>query len=393
MQHVVVRAQSKEQVDMYFKLYVVTALIGLTAYGLYLSTSGGQATAVGADLPTTITISICGDGISNAGEVCDTGYAMNDGGYGSSTAERRCNADCTAYGPYCGDGIFQARYTEQCDDNNNVSGDLCSAACLAEVPQAPPPTPTFGNLPASGGVLGTTPASLATRVVLRGKAFPNVDVNILLDGEELSTARADANGEFFYSTESVTPGTATFGFWANDPSNVRSITQTVVFDVVQSAVSTVANILIPPTISLSGTKVPPGQPITMSGFSVPLKTVNTLISDEVPVTLNAETQTNGAWTMQIDTNSLAAGFHSVKARVSLTDSEKSGYGRAINFYVGTEDVDAPGDTDLNIDGKVNLVDFSIFLTGWGKTESRFDFNNDQKVNLADFSILLFNWTG
>ncbi len=378
---------------MYFKLYVVTALIGLTAYGLYLSTSGGQAVAVGADLPTTITISICGDGIANAGEVCDTGYAMNDGGYGSSTAERRCNADCTAYGPYCGDGIFQARYTEQCDDNNNVSGDLCSAACLAEVPQAPPPIPTVGSIPSSGGVLGSTPASLATRVVLRGKAYPNVDVQILIDGESLDKVRADANGEFFYSTQAVTPGTATFGFWANDPNNVRSITQTVVFDVVQSAVSTVANILIPPTISLSGTKVPPGQPITMRGFSVPLKTVNTLITDEVPVTLNAETQPDGSWTMQIDTNSLVAGFHSVKARASLSDTEKSGYGRAINFYVGTEDVDAPGDTDINIDGKVNLVDFSIFLTGWGKTDSRFDFNNDQKVNLADFSILLFNWTG
>jgi hypothetical protein len=61
--------------------------------------------------------------------------------------------------------------------------------------------------------------------------------------------------------------------------------------------------------------------------------------------------------------------------------------------VGTEDVEAPGDSDVNLDGKINLIDFSIFLTGWGKTDPRFDFNNDTKVNLADFSILLFNWTG
>lgn len=378
---------------MYFKLYVLTALIGLTAYGFYLSSEGGQALVVGADLPTSITITICGDGIQQVGETCDTGIAMNDGGYGSSTAERRCNADCTAYGPYCGDGILQARYTEQCDDNNSVSGDLCSAACLAEVPQAPPPIPTVGSIPSSGGVLGSTPASTATRVVLRGKAYPSVQVNILVDGEVLDKVLTDINGDFFYSTQAVTPGTATFGFWANDKDNIRSITQTVVFDVVQSAVSTVANILIPPTISLSGTKVPPGQPITIKGSSVPGKTVNTLISDEVPVNLNAEVLGDGGWTMQLDTNSLVAGFHSVKARVSISEAEKSGYGRAINFYVGTEDVDAPGDTDINIDGKVNLVDFSIFLTGWGKTDQRFDFNNDQKVNLADFSILLFNWTG
>ncbi len=377
---------------MYFKIYVLLSVVGLTAYGIYFYSFENRV-AVGADVSTSITISICGDGIANAGEVCDTGYAMNDAGYGSSTGERRCNADCTAYGPYCGDGILNVRFTEQCDDNNNVSGDLCSAAFLAEVPQAPPPIPTVGSIPSSGGVLGSSPASLATRVVLRGKAFPNVDVHILLDGEELEKVRADLNGEFFFSTQAITPGTATFGFWANDKNGVRSITQTVIFEVIQSAVTTVANILIPPTLSVSGTKVTPGQPITLSGASVPLATVNTLISDVTPVNLNAEVSGEGDWTMLLDTNSLQSGFHSVKARVSISESEKSGYGRAINFYVGTDDVAAPADTDINLDGKVNLVDFSIFLTGWGKTETRFDFNNDTRVNLADFSILLCNWTG
>ena len=48
---------------------------------------------------------------------------------------------------------------------------------------------------------------------------------------------------------------------------------------------------------------------------------------------------------------------------------------------------------MNHDGKVNLVDFSIFLTYWATTAPQADFNCDGQVNLADFSIMLFNWTG
>jgi len=52
--------------------------------------------------------------------------------------------------------------------------------------------------------------------------------------------------------------------------------------------------------------------------------------------------------------------------------------------------------DLNGDGKVNSVDFSILMYFW-KTKPPFkntcvDLNVDGKVNAVDFSIMLFNWT-
>ena len=49
--------------------------------------------------------------------------------------------------------------------------------------------------------------------------------------------------------------------------------------------------------------------------------------------------------------------------------------------------------DINGDGKVNLVDFSILLFHWGTSDDIADLNEDGKVSLTDFSILLFNWTG
>lgn len=61
--------------------------------------------------------SVCGDGIKTPNEVCDDGTAKNDGGYG------HCNVDCTARGPFCGDGIVQADKGEQCDSTPNCSSD------------------------------------------------------------------------------------------------------------------------------------------------------------------------------------------------------------------------------------------------------------------------------
>ena len=49
--------------------------------------------------------------------------------------------------------------------------------------------------------------------------------------------------------------------------------------------------------------------------------------------------------------------------------------------------------DLNRDGKVNLIDFSIMLFHWGNPDPVADINEDGTVDLTDFSILLFNWTG
>ena len=63
---------------------------------------------------------VCGDGIVNGDEACDD--AINDGGYGS------CTADCTALGPHCGDGIPQAE--EVCDDGNDVHSDGCNPDCI-----------------------------------------------------------------------------------------------------------------------------------------------------------------------------------------------------------------------------------------------------------------------
>lgn len=354
-----------------------------------------SSSAVADTLQTSIKISICGNGIVDAGEVCDAGVGNNTGGYGSTTAQKKCTPDCMAAGPYCGDGILQVRFGEECDEGvNNSDTGLCSLTCraLTAVPASTPPK-IVGSIPSEPLPPGSIPALTKTQVVLRGKAFPNQDVNILLDGIALAVVRADSNADFLYSSESVAPGTATFSFWAKDTEGVTSLTTSVVFDIVQAAVTSVNNIYVPPTISVSDRQIAPGSLLTIFGQSVPTAKVITNLDKDTSGALAATAEANGKWSLQLDTKSIAQGFHSAKASFMLSSSSISGFGKSINFFVGNKLPSGGVSPDLNGDGKVNLVDFSIFLLSWNTNDVRSDFNQDGIVNLADFSIMLFDWTG
>ena len=359
---------------------------------------------------TTLNISICYNGIIDAGEVCDDGL-FNTGAYGSSSSQKHCNATCSGFGPWCGDGILQALYSEQCDDGaaNGTVGDLCSATCSQlsppvstttppTPPPPPPPPPPSGGGGGGGGVFaGNIPIKAQTKIILEGKAYPGSTVNILKDGQVVGIAQSNNIADFSYETSNVTPGPTTFGFWSTDSRGVRSITFTTTFQITQNAVTTVSNVFLPPTIDLSSKKVGLGDIISTLGTTAPGAQVSLLVDkDQIPHA-TATSSVTGAWTAAIPTDALSnEAFHAVKAMFQFFGQgpqAKSGYSQAVSFYVGQRDVKSPKNGDINHDGKVNLTDFSILLFHWGGSDPDSDLNSDGKVNLTDFSILLFNWTG
>jgi hypothetical protein len=294
----------------------------------------------GADnVLTSITISICGNGITDPGEVCDDGV-NNFGKYGSTTAQRNCEPGCQSYGPYCGDGVLQARFNEQCDLGAlNGGSSLCSPTCtpLVAVPPTAPPVVPVGSTPFVPGVPpGIIPSVTQTQVVLRGKAYPNSLVHILLDGKDAATSQADSNANFLFSTTGATPGIATYSFWANDSSGVSSLTTSVVFDVVQSAVTSVNNIFLPPTITISKRQVTPGSLMTLFGESVPAAHVITNLDKDTSNALSSAVDGSGKWALQLDTNSLTPGAHTAKVSFILSTTSKSGFGKSLNFFIGND---------------------------------------------------------
>ncbi|HVM76711.1 MAG TPA: DUF4215 domain-containing protein [Candidatus Paceibacterota bacterium] len=364
----------------------IAAIVGLLAVH--------SARAQSFTATTTLTISVCGNGIVEAPtEKCDDG--VNNGNYSSSTAERNCLPDCSNFAPYCGDGILQPFYGETCDDGNNFPNDGCSVTCQIEsVAPLPGPGPSAG----SGGYSPGSQSPLnPTKVIIQGKAYPGASVNILDDGTTIGVVQADSNANFYFSTENVSPGVSTFGIWAQDVQGLKSIALTTTFTITANAATTISGEFLPPTIAIDKRQISKGGTLTVSGQSAPSVTVETHVHSAGDVVVATSSDTSGNWKALIDTSNLDNNaFHTVDADFVTTiggATARSVVSQAISFYVGNKNIGKSFLADLNGDGKVNLADFSILLFYWGTSTPLADLNGDGKVNLSDFSILLFNWTG
>lgn len=339
---------------------------------------------------TTLGVSICGDSIVNAGEECDVPGEV--GAYSTTIAGRQCDTTCQ-FGPYCGDAILQTLEGEECDDGNNTDGDFCAADCKVE----PAGSGGGGGGGGSSGGSGGSDVELGdTQINVEGIAYPGETVHILLDTVEVGTVRADSSGEFEFATD-ASPGTASLGFWSLDENRNRSITFNTTFDVTQGAITNVRGILLPPTIAVPSAEINPGDVLSFSGQAAPEQTLQLFIGDDQV----AETQTDsdGVWAIEYDTSGLPAAEYIAKARFvsgegSLTS--QSSFSSSLALFLGVEGR-ATTPSDLNRDGSINLIDFSILIFWWqtngGTSDPPADINGNGNVGIEDFSILLFNWTG
>ena len=340
---------------------------------------------------TTLSLSICGNEIVDVGEDCDV--IGETGVYSQTIAGRQCSASCL-FGPYCGDGILQTAFEEECDDGNNEDGDFCSAICKIEPAGSGGGGSSGGG---SGGGGGSRTELGDTVVSVRGLGYPGRTVNFLLDTVSVGSVRADNQGAFQFSVDAE-PGTATLGIWSTDTTNVRSITQNNTFDVTQGAITNLTGIVLPPTISVPNPNVNPGQIVTVSGQAAANASVQLAI-DAGARTETVRASSAGLWSYQLDTGTLSIAQHILRAKAIVGTpplTTESGFSTSLQLFVGV-DGQATQPSDLNRDGSVNLIDFSILIFWWqtrgGDSDPPADINQNGIVGLEDFSILLFNWTG
>lgn len=237
------------------------------------------------------------------------------------------------------------------------------------------------------------------RVVISGYAFPRSTVYALVDGTATENVKASNNGTYEITIDEIARGAYTFGVYAIDANGTKSSTFSTSFTVTGARTSALSNINISPSIKISPDPVtPPGQ-VTFSGYGLPNSTI-TLENekDKSPITKKihqATTDSNGVWSLSISTEGFAVGTYKVRAKSEVVSGAVTNFSNFAIYGVGTKAVSS--NADLNRDGKVNLVDFSILLFWWnsngGNSDPSADINGDGRVSLTDFSILLFNWTG
>lgn len=254
-----------------------------------------------------------------------------------------------------------------------------------EVPGLPPPPPPGGGAP-------TPPA---TRVIFEGRAYPKAFLTILKDGKVATTFIAESSGLFKRELTGISGGVYTFGIFAEDTEERRSVTLSFTISILAGTTTTVSGIFISPTISLTPTQVERGDKVDIFGQVFPESEVRIFISSpEIVEEIMADP--GGNWAHELDTTPLKEGEHGARAKAFLGDGEQSPFSQTLSFLVLKPGVLVCKGADLNFDGRVNIVDFSILLYFWGQTKPAnrcADINFDGIVNIFDFSIMMYWWTG
>jgi hypothetical protein len=379
---------------------------------------------------------VCGDGFAEkiSGEVCDPGdppdipidigtttcanYLDVDSNPFTS-GQLGCLSTCADYDPStcytCGNGHKET--AEQCDgsDYNGQtcitwgyeSGTLlCSASCLLNFSNCVARETQGGysgsgrSGGSSGSMSGYQPGELdqaKTKVIIKGKSYPDSDVHILVDGKVTGIVRTDSKADFYFETTEVEPGIASFGFWSEDKLGLKSTLLTLTFRVISRAVTTISGVYIAPSIEVDKKSVKKGESIKIYGQTVPDTQVNVHINSAQEFVEKTSSKTTGDWELEFNTTPLDEDFHIAKALFQMgtsTNIIQSGFSRSVSFYVGKiGGSPACPNGDLNKDGRVNLTDFSIMMYYWGTDNACADQNQNGVVDLVDFSIMMYYWTG
>jgi len=251
---------------------------------------------------------------------------------------------------------------------------------------APPPPPAVGPAP----LPAPPPVAFAT-AVFQGKAYPGAFITILKDGSVAATFIVDKTAYFSKTLTGLSAGIYTFGIWAEDKKGRKSVTLSYTISLIPDTITTM-ELFLPPTFGLDKYEVEQGKYLGMDGQTFTLSNVNVFTFSNTFIS-KTKADKEGDWAYQFDTTPLALGIHTSKAQSQTDEGEQSPFSETKVFKVVERGRIVCAGGDLNQDGKVNIIDFSIMLYWWNRSNPCADQNGDGIVNLIDFSILLYYWTG
>jgi len=231
-----------------------------------------------------------------------------------------------------------------------------------------------------------------TRVTFTGKAYPNGKISVIdkqlntetLIGQNYTTT---ADGSFNISFIGTLQALHSFGLIAKDTEGHVSQTKLFFINTISSDLFE-KDILLSPTITLKNGQVTRGDTAVITGYAVPGNTVRLEIDGILAKDMLANGA--GAYKFEIPTGTLEFGAHVVRTKqVDPSGKPESDFSISRTFMVSHLLVVK---ADLNGDSKIDIRDWSIFLSLWNTPgvsgRERIDFNSDGKVDITDFSIFV-----
>ena len=331
---------------------------------------------------------------------------------GFSFSSQNTSADTTSAVTFtvkisvCGNG--EKEYGEQCDGSDLAgasclsrgfsSGTLaCSAACDFNTSACTTASSGGGGGGGGGGYVAPAPV---TSVIFSGRAYPKSAVTLLKDAQIAATTVAGADANFSITLSGLSGGNYIFSVYSEDNKGNRSSLLTFPVSVTAGVTTNVSGIFITPTIAIDKSEVKRGDNIAIFGQSAPQADMVISVNSEEEFFGKTISDKDGIYLYNFDTSILDYGTHNTKSKASIGNQLVSGWSYLVGFKVGAKSVAIEPEKkvlkgDLNSDGRVNLIDFSI-AAYWYKRPNppvAVDLNNDKKVDLIDFSIMAYYWTG
>lgn len=264
------------------------------------------------------------------------------------------------------------------------------------------------NVPSAGGAGGGGGGgggggSNITSVTFSGRAYPLSKVYVLKDGQIAASSIAGPSAAFEISLSGLSQGNYSFSVYGEDDAGRKSTLFTFPVYITNGVNTKVTDIFISPTIDTDKSQVKKGDNITIFGRTIPESDVIVSVNSPIEYFRNTQSDASGAYLLAFDSSPLDMGQHHTKSKAA-TPTTVSDYGKIVGFRVGNENIFATDKKflmgDLNDDGSVNLVDFSIasfwykkVLTGDIISKESERLNADGLINLVDFSIIAYYWTG
>jgi hypothetical protein len=265
-----------------------------------------------------------------------------------------------------------------------------------------------------------------TNLTLSGRISPNAQVTFIENGAVIGTTTANSSGLFSKTLEAMESGIHSIGIYATNSNSETTSTVNYSVSLTLGTETTLSNIILPPTIALSGEGIAKGDNLKISGSAVPSSTVTIFINGTSHSFSTSKTTTSassGVWEYSYGTGDLSLGDYKVEAKTSTSDGYQSESSEIMNFKVQTvpTSTPAPGTTtttavsaptstpgpsflpslpvfinffDIDGSGRIEIREIfnaaKLWVEQWRqrKTENC-DLNRDKSCNLLDFSILLY----
>lgn len=239
-----------------------------------------------------------------------------------------------------------------------------------------------------------TPQAIIT---ISGKTAPATFVYFIEDGIIKGTDYSDYQGNFAQIFLAQSPGDHIFDIYSIDSNDLNTSPMELNFYAPVSQVTSVSDFILSPSMQISSSTISQGDDLVASGSAIPGGQI-TIFTDTPLRTYSASAAASGLWDYTItNTSDYIVGDYRIYGLVQDGYGVQSINSNSINFSVvsgssggGTQCGDITHG-DLNCDGSINLIDFSMLMYYWGTNDVTTDINNDGLVNLTDFSILMYWW--